>query len=313
MAIYLVTGGCGFIGSHVCDALLERGDTVRVLDDLSTGHVENLPEGVELTIGDVADSELVKHLMRGVDGCFHLAAVASVERSVEAWSETHRINLGGTINVLDAARHAQPGRPARVVYASSAAIYGDNASMPLAETSQPRPLSPYGADKLGSELHARVASLIHSVPTTGFRFFNVYGPRQDPSSPYSGVISIFVDRLQRGVPLRIHGDGQQARDFIYVADVVRFLLAGMDEADGASVYNVCTGNATTILQLAQTLAALQGVPCNTEPMAPRTGDIRTSLGDPRKARRQLSVEASWTLADGLRETLRQMGGQRVAA
>jgi UDP-glucose 4-epimerase len=313
MAIYLVTGGCGFIGSHVCDALLERGDSVRVLDDLSTGHVENLPEGVELTIGDVANGELVKQLMRGVDGCFHLAAVASVERSVEAWCETHRINLGGTINVLDAARDAQSGRPARVVYASSAAIYGDNASMPLAETSQPRPLSPYGADKLGSELHARIASLIHGVPTTGFRFFNVYGPRQDPSSPYSGVISIFVDRLQRGVPLRIHGDGQQARDFIYVADVVRFLLAGMDNAQGASVYNACTGSATTIVQLAQTLAALQGVPCVTESLPQRTGDIQTSLGDPRKARRQLSCEAEWRLSNGLRETLSRMDDRCVAA
>jgi len=284
-----------------------------VLDDLSTGHVENLPEGVELTVGDVADSEVVGRLMQGADGCFHLAAVASVVRSVEAWAETHRINLGGTINVLEAARHAQPDRPARVVYASSAAIYGDNASMPLAESSQARPLSPYGADKLGSELHARVASLIHGVPTTGFRFFNVYGPRQDPSSPYSGVISIFADRLQRGLPLSIHGDGQQARDFIYVADVVRFLLAGMDEAQGASVYNVCTGNATTIMQLAQTLAALQGVPCKTEPMAPRTGDIRTSLGDPRKARRQLRYQAQWSLADGLRETLHHGSAHRDAA
>lgn len=313
MANYLVTGGCGFIGSHVCDALLERGDSVRVLDDLSTGHVENLPEGVELTVGDVADGELVKRLMQGVDGCFHLAAVASVVRSVEAWSETHRINLGGTINVLDAAREANPDRPARVVYASSAAIYGDNASMPLVESSQARPLSPYGADKLGSELHARVASLIHGVPTTGFRFFNVYGPRQDPSSPYSGVISIFTDRLQRGLPLSIHGDGQQARDFIYVADVVRFLIAGMDEADGASVYNACTGNATTILQLAQTLAALQGVPCRTELLPARTGDIRTSLGDPGKARRRLRCEATWTLADGLRETLRHVDAHRDAA
>lgn len=313
MATYLVTGGCGFIGSHLLDALIQRGDSVRVLDDLSTGRVENLPAGVELTVGDVGDAATVRRLMSGVDGCFHLAAVASVERSVEAWRATNEVNLGGTINVLDAARNARDGAPATVVYASSAAVYGDNASMPLAENSQARPLSPYGADKLGSELHARVGSLVHGVPTTGFRFFNVYGPRQDPRSPYSGVISIFADRLARGLELGIHGDGQQARDFIFVADVVRFLLAGMQEADGASVYNVCTGIATTIAQLAQTLAALQGVPCHTKQYPPRTGDIRTSLGDPRKARRHLNYHASWTLADGLRETLRHGVTGRAAA
>ncbi|HEY5720297.1 MAG TPA: NAD-dependent epimerase/dehydratase family protein, partial [Gammaproteobacteria bacterium] len=187
------------------------------------------------------------------------------------------------------------------------------ASMPLGETSQARPLSPYGADKLASELHARVATLMHGVPTTCFRFFNVYGPRQDPRSPYSGVISIFIDRLLRGSALGVHGDGQQARDFVYVLDVVRFLLAGMEEADGAHVYNVCTGSPTTILQLARVLAVLHGSSPRIDHLPPRAGDIHTSLGDPARARRALRCAPQWSLADGLRMTLQHQAALRQAA
>ena len=224
MALYLVTGGCGFIGSHLVEDLLNRGHRVRILDDLSTGKRSNLPAGApsrqcELITGDVIDRELVERCFEGVDHCFHLAAVASVQRSNEDWSGTHRINLTGAINIFDAARRQR----VPVVYASSAAVYGDNADTPLQESAQLRPLTAYGADKLGCELHARVASLVHSVPTTGLRFFNVYGPRQCASSPYSGVISIFADRLTRAEPLVVFGDGEQTRDFIFVKDVVAFL------------------------------------------------------------------------------------------
>lgn len=302
MKTYLITGGCGFIGSHLCDALIDQGHRVRVLDNLSTGHVENLPADAELIVDDVGDARAVLAAMAGVDGCFHLAAVASVERSVDDWAGTHRTNLGGAINVFDAAR--RQSRPVPVVYASSAAVYGDNASVPLGESEQPRPLTPYGADKLGCELHARVASVIHGVPTTGFRFFNVFGPRQDPDSPYSGVISIFIDRLLSGEPLTIHGDGQQSRDFIYVADVIRYLLAGMAECrEGTQVFNACTGHSTTILQLARTIASLGPEVLRIEHVRLRSGDIHMSLGDPRRARRLLNVGAEMGLAEGLRWTV----------
>src|SRR5581483_1856399 len=171
MASYLVTGGCGFIGSHLADALLARGHAVRILDDLSTGQRKNAPAKAEVVIGDVADPAVVLRAMRGMAGCFHLAAIPSVQRSIDAWLATHRVNLGGTINVLDAAR-AAGGVP--VVYASSAAVYGDLASLPLAESAAPAPLSPYGADKAASELQARAAFHVHGVPSTGLRFFNVF-------------------------------------------------------------------------------------------------------------------------------------------
>jgi UDP-glucose 4-epimerase len=227
LAYFLVTGGCGFIGSHLVVALVARGDRVRVLDDLSTGRRENLPPGVELVLGDVADPAAVRVAMAGVQGCFHLAAIASVERGVREWLVTHRANLSGSITVFDVAR-AEGGVP--VVYASSAAIYGDQKRLPVSEDAIPRPLSAYGADKLGSEQHALVAGQVHGVPTMGLRFFNVFGPRQDPKSPYSGVISIFCDRLSRGEPIDIFGDGSQTRDFIFVADVVAGLLAAMPAA-----------------------------------------------------------------------------------
>jgi len=303
---YLVTGGCGFIGSHLVDALLAAGHRVRVLDDLSTGRRENLPVEAELHQGDVADPALVARAMAGADGCFHLAAIASVERGNQDWLGTHRANLTGSITVFDAARRANPAGPVPVVYASSAAIYGDNPALPLAEDAAPRPLSAYGADKLGSEQHGLVAAQVHGVPTTGLRFFNVYGPRQDPRSPYSGVISIFRDRLRAGQPVTIFGDGEQSRDFVFVADVVRALLAAMAPQAGpaqARVFNVCTGRATTIRDLATTIAAILGRTPGIAFAAPRAGEIRASLGDPAHAAAGLGVTATTPLREGLRQTL----------
>lgn len=307
MATYLVTGGCGFIGSHLCDALVDDGHKVRVLDDLSTGRVENLNPSVDLEVGDVSDKEIVDKAMSDVDGCFHLAAIASVERTVQEWPETHRVNLTGAVNIFNAARSTRAGKPVPVVYASSAAAYGDNASMPLKESETPRPLTPYGADKLGCELHARVATIMSLVPTTGFRFFNVYGPRQDPKSPYSGVISIFAHRLIRKQSIMIHGDGQQVRDFIFVGDVVRFLLVGMNQkVPEARVFNVCTGRATTIVQLAKTLSSIIGTDLVIEKRPTRVGDIRVSLGNPEKALRGLGVHARTSLGDGLKSTIESL-------
>ncbi|MBF0145146.1 MAG: NAD-dependent epimerase/dehydratase family protein [Magnetococcales bacterium] len=305
MALYLITGGCGFIGSHLADALVARGDRVRVLDDLSTGSRENLPEGVELRVGDVADGEAVRDAMSGVAGCWHLAAIASVARSNEEWLWTHRVNQTGSVQVFDAARRAGPqGTPIPVVFASSAAVYGDNPHLPLAEHAATRPLTAYGADKLGSELHAAVATRVHGVPTVGFRFFNVYGRRQDPRSPYSGVISIFAGKILARQPLTIFGDGSQTRDFVHVSDVVHFLLAGMGRGrDNPEIYNVCTGRQTSVNQLVRFMLQEAGYPVPVAHAPPRAGDIRHSLGDPTMATRNLGLIANHDMAAGLGDLL----------
>jgi UDP-glucose 4-epimerase len=305
MTTYLVTGGAGFIGSHLCEALLARGDTVRVLDDLSTGRRENLPGGVTLIVGDVADADAVGQAMSGVDGCFHLAAVASVEKSVTDWLGTHRANLTAGITVFEAIR--RQGSRIPVVYASSAAVYGNPVAVPIAETAPCTPLSAYGADKYGCELHARVASHVHGIPTAGLRLFNVYGPRQDPKSPYSGVISIFCQRIGAGAPVTIFGDGSQTRDFVYVADVVAALLAAMAlrPAD-APVFNVCTGLPTSVAALARLIAEQAGRPLDARIMPPRAGEIRHSLGVPTLADRVLGLPERVKLRAGLGAVLRWM-------
>ena len=300
----LLTGGCGFIGSHLVESLERDGHDVRVLDDLSIGKRENLSASAELLVGDVADAALVRRAMDGVGGCFHLAAIASVERGNLDWLGAHRANLTGTIAVFDAARRlGVTGVP--VVYASSAAVFGDTPDMPLTEASPVRPLSAYGADKLGCELHARVAGLVHGVPTAGLRFFNVYGPRQDPKSPYSGVISIFCDRLGARRPITIFGDGLQTRDFVYVADVVASLRAAMGSLTGVktSLYNVCTGRSTSVVDLAHTIAGLCGIDADITFVPPRAGEIRVSLGSPERLKTELGVDCRTEIADGLRATL----------
>lgn len=296
MSSFLVTGGCGFIGSHLTDQLLERGHKVRILDDLSTGKRSNVSEACEIVVGDVSDEQMVKQSMAGMDGCFHLAAIASVQRSNEEWVRTHQVNLTGSVNVFEAARSQQ----LPVVYASSAAVYGDNPNMPLVEAADTLPITAYGADKLGSEQHGRVATLAHGVPTVGLRFFNVYGPRQDPASPYSGVISIFMDRIMGDKPLTVFGDGLQTRDFVYVADVVRFLMASMEQAsDTPKVFNVCTGKSVTINELADTLIDITGNSVEVSHLEARKGDIRISLGNPEKAATELSIRAENDLRQGL--------------
>lgn len=304
MANYLVTGGCGFVGSHLCDALLARGDRVTVLDNLSTGKRGNLGPDVRLVVGDVADPETVAEAAAGQDGIFHLAGIASVAYCNEHWREGHLTNQTGSVTVFEAARQA--GR-IPVVYTSSAAVYGDAGEGAVAETRVPAPQTAYGADKLGSELHGRIARSVHGVPTIGLRPFNIYGPRQDPSSAYSGVISIFNDRLRRAEPVTIFGDGLQSRDFVFVADVVAFLLAAMARASGAAgdaeIFNICTGRSTTLLGLLGHLARLHGIDPEIRHVAPRPGDIRHSLGDPESARRALGVTAGVDLGDGLQRLL----------
>ncbi|MBM3521638.1 MAG: NAD-dependent epimerase/dehydratase family protein [Alphaproteobacteria bacterium] len=300
---YLVTGGCGFIGSHLVEALLAAGHRVEVLDDLSTGHRRNLDPRAGLKVGDVADGAVFAEAANGIDGIFHLAAVASVQRCLDEWQRSSAVNLGGTINALDAARRPG-GAGIPVVFASSAAIYGDAGPTAVDESAAPKPISFYGADKLGGEYHARIASALVGVPSTALRFFNVYGPRQDPSSPYSGVISIFADRLSRGDPVTVFGDGGQVRDFIFVSDVVRHLIAAMKrlhgrDRPGFDAYNVCTGRPTTIERLIAALAEVLDIAPQVASAPARAGDIRVSIGNPQAARRDLGFSADTTLGDGL--------------
>ena len=308
MQLFLVTGGCGFIGSHLCEALLRAGHRVRVLDDLSSGFRSNLPDGVEFLQGDVADPIVIQQAVQGVAGCFHLAAIASVEKGVQDWLGTHNANLTGTINLLNAVRALPNARETRVVYASSAAVYGDCPVLPITEDVAKTPLSAYGADKYGCELHARVATHVFGIPTTGLRFFNVYGPRQDPKSPYSGVISIFCDRLRRQDEVKIFGDGLQSRDFVYVTDVVAALIASMDrKSPDAQVFNVCTGRATTVLDLAHVIAELCGHAPEIAHCAARAGEIRHSIGSSAVTSAALSLQEPVYLRDGLAEVLSWLG------
>ena len=293
----LVTGGCGFIGSHVVDALVARGDAVTVLDNLSSGRRDNLNPAATLVMGDVADAALVAQLVAQADGVIHLAAIASVAVCTEHWLEAHRTNLTGTVTVFDAAR----AKKTPIVYASSAAVYGDNPALPLTETAETEPRSAYGIDKLAGEKHARIGWEFHGIPSVGLRFFNVYGPRQDASSPYSGVISKFVAHARAGDALTFFGDGEQTRDFIYVGDVVALILAALAHGDGAHVFNGCTGRATSLKQLVDGVADALGRAATARHAPPRAGDIRHSLGDPSHASATLGFHATTHLADGLRQ------------
>lgn len=309
MTRYLVTGGCGFIGSHLVEALVAAGHAVRVLDDLSTGLAKQIPANVELLVGDVADPATARRALAGMEGCFHLAAIASVARGEREWAATHRVNVGGTVALLDAIA-AGPRMP--FVYASSAAVYGDAATPPIAEDASCRPISAYGADKLASEMHAAVGARVHAIPSMGLRFFNVFGPRQAPGSPYSGVISIFCDRLLRGEQVTINGDGQQTRDFVHVGDVVRALqaamasCAGMTGAPRAEVLNVCTGHATTVAALAAVISDLCGTPPQLARGPERAGDIRHSTGNPARLRATLALPPPLDLRAGLADVLAWM-------
>jgi UDP-glucose 4-epimerase len=304
MARYLVTGGCGFIGSHLIAALLKTGADVVVLDDLSTGRADRLPQDASLVRGDIRDAAVVHRAMAGCDACFHLAAIASVQRCQEEWALSHDVNLGGTVRIFEAARD-HGNLP--VIYASSAAVYGDAGNRPLSESTMPAPLSPYGSDKCGCELQAQAGGRAFGLPTIGLRFFNVFGPGQDPHSPYSGVVSRFAERLRQGRSVDIYGDGRQTRDYIYVGDVVRALILALPKASPtALVFNVCTGRSISIIEMAHHMFEL----CGREPAMrfcpPRPGDIRHSLGDAARAAAILGFHAETGFAAGLATTLRHM-------
>lgn len=299
----LVTGGAGFIGSHLVEALVEKGCHVTVLDNLSSGRLENLERVKDKTTfiqGDVQDEKTLIKIANGCDAIFHQAAVVSVTKTVEDPVSSAKINDLGTIKVLDAARR---NGVRRVVLASSSAVYGDPPQLPKIESMIPAPLSPYAVQKLTNEYYAALFYRLYGIETICLRYFNVYGPRQDPSSPYSGVISIFMLRaLNNEVPV-IYGDGHQTRDFIYVKDVVQanLLAATHDDAPG-KVFNVGTSNSVEINSLWEKIAALARCNVAVQHEAPRTGDIVHSLAGIQRARELLGFVPSITLEQGLQLT-----------
>ena len=304
----LITGGAGFIGSHLAEHLLATGKSVRVLDNLSTGKRENLPAHprLEFVQGDIRDRSLVTDTARGMDAIVHLAAVASVQASVDDPTGTHETNFDGTLHLLEAARteHIR-----RFLYASSAAVYGDNTRLPLVEEEILNPLSPYAADKLAGEYYLRFYHAKFGIETTAFRFFNIFGPRQDPSSPYSGVISIFIERVSRGEPVTIFGDGRQTRDFVYVGDLVKLLAQALSHTKTAGqVINVGRGKQCSLLELLEALEKLTGKPVERRFAAARLGDIVHSCADISRLVRLLGKAPETDIVTGLGEILRQRNG-----
>jgi len=298
----LVTGGAGFIGSHIAERLLLEGYRVRILDNFSTGKRENIPQSplLEVIEGDVAVFETVRNAMKNVAIAFHEAAIASVPETVGDPLASERANYRGTLNVLEAARHAGTRR---VLFACSAAVYGDLPELPKQENMNLRPLSPYAVDKLASEHACQMYWHLYGLETVSLRYFNVFGPRQDPSSPYSGVISIFANCLQHGRQPAIYGDGEQTRDFVYVSDVVEAnMRAATAPAAPGSAINVATGGTITINDLLQTICRIKNRPFEPRYLPGRQGDIRHSRADISTAAKILE----WTPAVGFESGLRKL-------
>ena len=300
----LVTGGAGFIGSHLVDELVANGCRVRVLDNLSTGHrrnIDHLNDRIDFVEGDIRDAGLLNQVVKGCEVVFHQAAIVSVSQSVQDPSDSCEVNDLGTVQVLDASRR---NGVRRVVLASSSAVYGDDPRMPKTEDMAPKPLSPYAVQKLTGEFYASVFGGLYGLETVCLRYFNVFGPRQDPSSPYSGVISIFMNKAAAGEVPTIYGDGGQSRDFIYVKDVVRAnMLAATEAAATGRVFNVGTGSFIRILDLWQLIGGLSNVKIDPVFEPPRAGDIRESVSDIGRIRQTLNFRPLVELRQGLIDTL----------
>jgi nucleoside-diphosphate-sugar epimerase len=299
---YLVTGGAGFIGSHIVDALVARGERVRIADDFSTGRRENLPaSGIELVDGDLADPAVARGAVAGCEFVIHQAAIPSVPRSIENPVASHRANVDATLQVLTAARDAGVKR---LVFAGSSSVYGNAAELPKREDMTPTPLSPYALQKLVAEQYCQMFTRLYGLQTVTTRYFNVFGPRQQPGSPYSGVISLFIEAMVDGRAPSIHGDGQQTRDFTYVGDVVDGVLRACEAPDsGGEVLNLAGGGRISLLDLVSTLNRILGRSIVPVFGPPREGDVRDSQADVTKARRLLDFETRVSLEDGLRRTV----------
>ncbi len=315
MRTFLVTGGAGFIGSHIAAALVARGDRVRVLDNLSTGHRSNLQhlgDDVEFLHGDITNPADVATAVAGVDCVFHEAALASVPRSVERPLDTNAACVTGTLNVLHEARIAGVRR---LVYAGSSSAYGDQASSPKRETDLPAPISPYGTAKLAGEGYCHAFWATYGFETVSIRYFNVFGPRQDPNSQYSAVIPRFITAMLAGKPPTIYGDGRQSRDFTFISNVVHGNLLAAD-ADAKLVagrtFNVANGLSTDLLKLVDELNRLLGTSIQPVHEPPRAGDVRESLADITEARERLAYEPQIGFEEGLRRSIdyyRQLAGK----
>lgn len=300
----LVTGGAGFIGSHLVDALVAGGSQVTIIDNLSTGHHRNIEQHanrIAFIEGDIRDADTLDRAIKGCDVVFHQAALVSVTESVQDPSYACEVNDLGTVRVLDAAR--QNG-VRRVVMASSSAVYGDDPQMPKTERMKPCPLSPYAVQKLTGEYYASVFGGLYGLETVCLRYFNVFGPRQDPSSPYSGVISIFMTKAAAGTAPSIYGDGSQSRDFVFVKDVVDAnMLAATHPSASGRIFNVGTGSAIRILDLWQLIGELSGTQIDPVFAPPRTGDIHESVADISEMEMTLGCRPQKELRQGLIETM----------
>jgi UDP-glucose 4-epimerase len=304
--LFLVTGGAGFIGSNIAEALVRRGDRVRVLDNLCTGKLENMAsfrDSIEFVEGDLVDAEATARAVAGVDCIFHEAALASVSLSVEAPLQTHEACVTGTVNLLDAARRAGVRR---LVYAASSSAYGDQPTSAKRETDLPAPISPYGAAKLAAEIYCRSFAATFGLETVCLRYFNVFGPRQDPHSAYSAVIPLFITALLAGKRPTIYGDGGQSRDFTYIANVVQgnLLAADAPAADvNGRVINMANGRSLSLLELIAALNRQLGTDVQPIHAPPRVGDVRESMADITLARTVLGYEPAIDFEEGLRRSI----------
>jgi nucleoside-diphosphate-sugar epimerase len=303
MAHYLVTGGAGFIGSHLAEELVRRGEHVRVVDSLITGQRANLAHlpSVDFLEGDLADLDVARRAVDGVDYVLHQAAIPSVPRSVQDPIASNRANIDAALNVLVAARDA---RVRRLIYAGSSSAYGDTPTLPKVETMATAPLSPYALQKLVAEQYCQMFTRLYGLETVTIRYFNVFGPRQDPSSPYSGVISLFISALAENRPPHIYGDGEQTRDFTYVANVVDGVLRACQAPQASGeVINVATGGRVSLNRLFQTVREVVGA--TAEPLygPSRAGDVRDSQADIGKAQRLLGYDPSVSFERGLQQTI----------
>jgi len=304
MRSILVTGGAGFIGSHITEALVQRGDKVRVLDNLSTGFLSNMDgfrDKIEFIEGDLTDADAVARAVEGVDCIFHEAALASVPRSIERPLDTNAACVTGTVTLLDAARKAGVRR---LVYAGSSSAYGDQPTSSKRESDLPAPISPYGTAKLAAEFYCQAFTATYGFETVAIRYFNVFGPRQDPNSPYSAVIPLFITAILSGRQPVIYGDGLQSRDFTYVANVVHANLLAADAPNVAGrVFNAANGRTTDLLTLLRMLNELLGTNVEAKFEPARVGDVRESLADITQARQMLDYEPQVSFEEGLRRSI----------